>query len=858
MTVIAEWMRRLWYLLNRHRFEAALEQEMEAHRAMMDEPGRFGNRLRLREQSRDVWGWTWLDNLARDVRFAIRALRRTPSFTFAAVLSLGLGFALAGITVSVVNAYLIRSLPYPDAHRLYHVRYAPPGPWEPRGMTGLDWTSVEDVVEHPIGSAGDSATYFDGRSALAARGLRVTSGFVEGLGVRVVRGRRFTPQDFQVGAEGVVLIGYTLWRDRFASDAAAIGRIIRAEPESPSAPTATYRIVGVLEPGFYFGRDSSAKVDLLIPHTSPLRAYMVRLRDGIPPAAAARRITEAARKAATAPIPDTWTGVQLESAHDRYVGGVRPVLVGITIAVGLVLVIVCANVAVLLLLRSMQRRREMAVRVALGSGQRHIARLLLAETSLLCAAALGVGIATTAFVLRAAAPLIETQLGRPAPHTSGIALDGTVLLIVGGVGVLAAVLLSLAPLLSTGKGLTDTLRQDARVASDGPSMRRLRSGLIAFEIAGSLVLLIGCGLMIRSVINMVGTDLGFDVHGLIKGRVVLRAQNYPDATAFRRFHERFADRVSTMTGTPVVYSSWPPFVVAPGQLIETEAEGVSVKAGTIAVSAGYFAAFNIPMRQGREFNTDEDVSSDAPVAVISAALADRLWPDGSALGRRVRSVEQTQGGSTPGPWRTVIGIADDVRQTYEDTDRHDFYTPRTPDGRFGNFYVRTTTPAPLLAESLRAAASAIDPTAIVDEPQSVADLDQRLAGTRVLTMLLTGFALITGFLATLGIYGVTAYAVQQRRKEVAIRIALGASDRAVVRLFLRNGAMLLGAGTLAGLAGGMAVSRVLRHRIYGVEDFDITTYAAACLGLIAIGLIAMWWPVRRATIGHTATTLNAN
>jgi putative ABC transport system permease protein len=159
---------------------------------------------------------------------------------------------------------------------------------------------------------------------------------------------------------------------------------------------------------------------------------------------------------------------------------------------------------------------------------------------------------------------------------------------------------------------------------------------------------------------------------------------------------------------------------------------------------------------------------------------------------------------------------------------------------------------------LRAAASAIDPTAIVDEPQSVADLDRRLAGTRVLTMLLTGFALMTGFLATLGIYGVTAYAVQQRRKEVAIRIALGASDGALVRLFLRNGAMLLGAGTLAGLAGGVGVSRVLRHRIYGVEHFDITTYAAACLGLTAIGMIAMWWPVRQAAIGHTATTLNAN
>ena len=187
------------------------------------------------------------------------------------VLSLALGIGACTAIFSIVDAVLVRSLPYPDAHRLYHVMYAPPGPWEPRGMTGLDWTSVTDVIDHPIASASDSATYFEGGSALAGRGLRVTDGFVDGLGLRVVLGRRFTPQDFRVGSERVALIGYTLWRDRFSSDPAAIGRVIRAEPESPSAPAATYRVVGVLEPGFYFGRDSRATVDLLIPQTSVAR-----------------------------------------------------------------------------------------------------------------------------------------------------------------------------------------------------------------------------------------------------------------------------------------------------------------------------------------------------------------------------------------------------------------------------------------------------------------------------------------------------------------------------------------------------------------------------------------------------------
>jgi putative ABC transport system permease protein len=540
MIRLREWLRRIWHLFNRGRLEAALREEMDAHRAMMGEPARFGNTLRLREQSRDAWGWAWLDAIARDVRFAARGLRRTPVFTVVATASLALGLALTTSTVSVVNAYLIRSLPYPEADRLYHVRYAPPGPWEPRGMTGLDWTSVEDVVEFPIASAGESFYLTDGGATLLLRGLRATRGFVDGLGVSVAAGRRFTEQDFVAGSERVALIGHSLWRDRFGSDAGAVGRMIRAEPESRPGGSETFRIVGVLAPGFYYGRDSRTGVDLLVPHASPVRAYMVRLREGVPPAAAEHRLTDAARRAATSPIPADWTGVQLESAHERWVRSLRPVLLGVTVAVSLVLVIVCANVTVLILLRSTQRQKEVAVRLALGSGWRHLARMLLAETVLICGAALAAGVAITALLLGTLAPLIETQLGRQAPSASGIAIDNTVLLIVGGVCLLVAVSLSLAPLTSWGRGLTNALQQDGRVASEGRSMRRLRSGLIAFEIAGSLVLLIGCGLMIRSAVNMMATDLGFDAEGLATSRIMLRARNYPDAAAYRLFHERFA------------------------------------------------------------------------------------------------------------------------------------------------------------------------------------------------------------------------------------------------------------------------------------------------------------------------------
>ena len=359
--------------------------------------------------------------------------------------------------------------------------------------------------------------------------------------------------------------------------------------------------------------------------------------------------------------------MQLESARERWVGTLRPVLFGVTAASGLVLVIVCANVAVLMLLRSMQRQREVAVRLALGSAWRHVVRMLLAETSLICGVALVLGVALTAFLLGTLAPLVETQLGRPAPAASGIAhrhhrsRHGRGRQPARGRGALSGAADGV------GRGLTNALRQDARVATEGRSMRRVRSALIAFEVAGSLVLLVGCGLMIRSVVQMMDVDLGFEPRGLSASRIMLRARHYPDAAAYRRFHERFAGELSTAAGAPVVFSSWPPFVPPPAHVIEPEGGQATAPGGSIGVSSGYFEAFGIPLRQGRDF-TREEASTDAAVAVISESLARRLWPDGSALGRRVRNVEHTQGGSTPGPWRTIIGIAGDVRQEYGDAD----------------------------------------------------------------------------------------------------------------------------------------------------------------------------------------------
>lgn len=856
MARVGQWLRRIGYLLHRGRIEAALEEEMRNHRAMMGEPARFGNTLALRERSRDVWGWGWLDAIARDVRFAVRGLLRTPVFTVTATLSLALGLTVTAAMVSVVNAYLVRTPPYAAVERLYYVRYAPPGPWEPSGMTGLDWSTVRDVVEYPIAGVGDTFFVGEGGYTEALRGLRATKGFVDGLGVSVVAGRAFLPEDFVSGAEPVALLGHAVWRERFGADPAAIGRRIVTVAESRPEGTQTLRIVGVLAPGFYYGRDRRAGVvDLMLPHAAPVRTYLVRLRAGVPAAAAEQRLTEAARRAATSPIPAEWTGVQLESVRERLVGALRPILFGVTAAVALVLVIVWANVAVLILLRAVQRQPEVAVRFALGAGRRHIVRMLLAETLLLCGTALVCGVALAALAIGALAPLVESQLGRPAPSPEGITLDATVLATVAGVSLIAAVLLSLAPMSSWGRRLTNAFRDHSRVATEGRSMRRLRDGLMAFEIAGALVLLVGCGLMVRSVIEMLSADVGFEAGGLSASRIMLQARNYPDAAAFRRFHERFSQDLAATTGSPVAFGSWPPFVPPPEHLIESDAGSEPATAGVIAVSAPYFDVFEIPVRQGRHF-TPAEASTEAPVAIISESLARRLWPAASALGRRVRNVERTQGGDRPGPWRTVIGVAGDVRQTFDDVVRRDFYWPRTPDGRYGTFYLRTARPRARLLEDFRRVAAAIDRDAVINEPRLVANENQALAGTRFMTYLLSAFAGGAAVLAMLGIYGVTAYAVEQRRKEIAIRVALGATNQAVTAVFLRHGAWLLGVGIGAGVAGALLMSRILRHQVVGVSTFDPFTYAAASLLLAAAGLAAVLWATRSAMAKQPLRALN--
>jgi len=803
-------------------------------------------------------------DLWHDVRYGVRSLGKNKGFAFVAVISLALGFALVATTLSVVNAYLIRSMPYPAAERLYRVSYSPQGVPNPGGMQLLDWQALGDIVEIADRSMPVRSAITDGGSTQEVMGLMASPGALEANGVRAVVGRSLLAEDFRPGTEHVAMIGHALWQERFGADPNVIGRVLRMGSITQAAPSESYRIVGVLPPDFrYVLVYARGVMDFVAPLQNPSETSMVRLRQGVSISFAEQRITEAVRRVATS-FPPNWSGVRLESVQAGYVAELRPMLYAITVAAGLVLAIVCLNVAVLMLLRALRRQKEMAVRIALGAGRGHIVRMLVAEAGLICAAALVGGLALTAFALRMLAPLIEERLGRPVPGgTAALALDARVLLAVGGVGLLVALALACLPLLTPWeRRLANTLRREGRSGTDGPAMRRMRSALIALEVGLSLALLVGCGLMIRSVINLVRTDLGFQTERIVRTRFALPPRTYPEEAALPRFYERLTEKLSALPGTPYTLGNLIPFFEGPKQALEVDGQSEGTRVGVLAVSEGHFTTLGLTMKQGRGFSASDRTE---PIAIISEGLAEKLWPQstmngGVVIGRRLRLLEPPRPNAPPAVWRTIIGVVSDMRQTRYDTDLKDIYLPffQAP-SRYAQLYLRTDQPPSFWAEKLRPLVAEIDPEVSFTPPTTLlSSADKEVSGPRFLMSLLTGFALFAALLAVIGIYGVTAYAVGQREREVAIRMALGATPGTILRMFLRQGGLVLALGIVGGLFAAIAVAKTLASQLHGVPPFDVVTLVGACVLMAGIGLLAMLWPARRAAQQDPMRSLNEN
>jgi putative ABC transport system permease protein len=789
-----------------------------------------------------------LQGVLGDLGFAIRSLRRSPGFAATTIVSLASGVALTASTLAVMNSYVVRAMPFPASERLYRALYHSPAQPEPRGIERVDWKLLTDVVEVADYSGLRRFILHTDHYPLEISSLECARGALEAIGVRAALGRVFADDDFRPGGERVIMIGDGLWRERFGASPGVLGQTIRVSAATSGDTPTEYRIVGVLPPGFrYVGNHVRDPADTAIPLTSPRPAYMVRLREGVPAAFAAQRLTDAVRSVASE-IPAGWQGVRLESVHAHYVRDVRPVLVGVTAAAALVLLIVVMNVGVLMLLRTLRRQQETAVRVALGAEPHRIARLLLAEAALICGVALVAGVAVSGITLRALGPQIEARLGRPVPGgVAALAMDGTVLIWIGGIGVLIAAVVAWLPMIGTRHArLADILRGEGRSGTDRPSVRRARAALLTLEIAASTALLIGGGLMLRSVANLVATNLGYETNRVFRPRLQLPNSTYRDAASFVRFYDRLEERLAAIPNLSFALSTFVPFWEPPKRPLETDRGNAELRASISAAGPDYFRTLRIALVEGRAF-TQVDRLGAEPVVVISESLARTIAPHGSALGRRIRSTEWSDTGEARPVWRTVVGVAHDVHQTHADVDLEDAYVPfAQATSRFASVYIRADGSSQQWLETLRTVVGSIDPNVFVGPaPPLSVQADEILAGPRFVSGVLIVFASFAALLALLGIYGVTAYAVQQREREIAIRMAIGATAGTVIRMFLRGSSKVLLVGITAGVLGGTAAARVLQSQLHGVDRFDPWTITITGLLLATAGLFATWLPARR-------------
>jgi len=798
-----------------------------------------------------------------DMKIAARGLARARGFAAAVVGTLAAATALQTSAIAVVNAYVLRSLPYPGAERLYNVSYAERPQNPPSGLAALDWSSLADVVEHPIAWDLDVFYLLGGEYPESAPGAWVTPGFMRGLGIPAAIGRSFTADDFEAGRPQVALISHGLWRGRFGGDSAAIGRAFNAYVSDRPNDPETFTIVGVLPENFWH---MNPYTQVLTPLRAATYPYMVSLRAAVPPAVAERRIEMLVRSGGGGlSVPENWR-VQLRPTHAEYVRTTKPMLVAVGVAVGLVFFIACANVALLMVLRGMRRRREIAVRLALGAGVGRVARLLLAESLILVGGATALGVALASLLLRAFAGNIELQLGRRVPGgVAAMSADWTVLAIVGASGLLVAVALSLAPLVAT-KSVFTALR--ARVGGAEIGGRRTRSALIALEVAGSMALLAGCGLLVRSVVRLLDVDMGLRTRGVISTTFTMREQSYPDAAGRVALFERILAAVREADGIASVALSYPPPLVAyqPREIRTGGASGgASVTRMSVRnVTSGFFDLFGIPVLRGRAF-ADADRASGEPVAIVSASAARRLWPDGDALGRAIRLVEDVPASDdTIVVTRTIVGVAGDIRQTPMDEDLADVYVPmlQSPE-RFAAILARTSgarpSRPPSWLDALQRTVRSVDPEIAVGTLRNLdAAVAEQLARPRFLAALFSAFGVFAATLGVMGLYAVIAFAVKQREHEIAVRMAVGAEARQIVMLFLRDGSYVVLAGLVLGVLAAIAMGRLLQSQLFGVNSADALTLGVTSLLLATASLAAIWWPSLRATRISPAAVLKAD
>jgi predicted permease len=799
----------------------------------------------------------WFAELGSDVRFALRQLRRSPAFTTLAVITLALGIGATTAIFSVVHRLLLDPIPYPDGDRIVNLNrsnlqgnlYVTPTPalvdaWR-KGAHSLEAIATFGWKDVQVTGRDESEEMKAGTISDNLLGL---------LGIKPVLGRAVLPEDTRIGAPKVVVLGYGIWQRRYGGARDIIGTAMTID----GAP---HTIVGVLPRDFTVPFMDGGVRQLWLPLEDNPDAQgaqaLAKVRRGSARDQVDRELTQVMAAAAVAhPEFKEWKALALRP-QDYLGSGTRDTLLILLAAVGMVLLIACANVANLLLARASTRDREFAIRAALGAGRWRIVRQLLTESSLLALAGGALGLVVAS---RGLAIIVALRPERLA-ELDEVRMSSTVLLVSLALTMLTGVLFGLAPaMFAAGRDIGDTLKSAGRSAAGHRRARRFRSLLVIGEVMLSVLLLVGAGLLVRTMVEMQRADLGFEPGGLTSARIQLDAERYPKRDQRHLVYDQILPRVRAIPGVSEV--TWamgvPPRTgMTFGELqIEGRAfkenERVSALWSQFA-SPDYFRLTRLPIVAGRAFGRDSSGSD----IIINESMARTYWDaPGAAVGRRLRL-------SKEGPWSTVVGVVRDV--TVPSTGRRtggsmrfQMYFPFQGDFESATLILRTNGTGPDLTRRISREAAAVDPSIRVREVSSVeSQLAAELAGPRFNMSLLVVFAGLALALATVGLYGVVAYSVTQRTREMGIRLALGAGQPAVLRLVMSQGARLTMAGVVAGLLAAAALTRVMVSMLYGVSALDPLTFILVGVVLGLVAAVASYFPARRATRVDPVVALRA-
>jgi predicted permease len=877
------WLRTLVLRINgmfgRRTREAELDAEVQAHlealaeenirRGMKSEEAHhaarreFGGVEQTKELYRERRGLPLLETLFHDIRFGVRMLAKNPGFTIVAVLTLALGIGANTAIFSVVKAVLLRGLPFKDPAQLVRVNESvAKGGRSPVAYPNyLDWRAQNSVFEE-MAAFGDCEMILNGKDKSDRLDCeQVSDTYFPLLGVSAVLGRTFTPEENAIPMKhAVALIGYGLWQRRFGSDPQILGKSIRLNDYE-------FTIVGVLPKGFLGYSDSAevwipfmmrdaawpqvAKYDYL--HTRDIHFHKVlaRLKPGVSIAMAQTQMeTIAARLAKTYPKENRERDVLVTPATEDYVRSFRAPLLVLLGAVAFVLLIACANVTHLILTRSAARDRELAIRLALGAGRGRLIRQFLTESLLLTLGGSLVGVALAFWGL----DLLVSVLPVTFPSFTHVSLDSGVLFFAFAIAAGTALLLTILPVFNSAKmDVNDSLKESVKssVALRGRQTGRL---LIVSEVALALVLMIGAGLMLRSLAHLLADSPGFRPDHLVTLRFYVPDRKY-EADGRNRFGPELAERIAEFPGVETAAATFiDPFLwggFQRGFTVEGHAPISNAEADTVyyqEVGPNYFHTMGIPLMQGRDFSTRDSLSTSG-VVMVSESFARRYWPGQDPVGKCIRY----GGTDSTNPWLPVIGIAGNVKYNSLRQD------PEAEPVIYGallqseviinmSLVVRTHNSPEAMLGPLREEIQRIDPAIPV---YNVATLSERMrkdsAETRSYGLLLALFAALAQALAAVGIYGVMSYWVTQRTREMGIRLSFGAEPRDLYRLVFGEGIRLALAGIASGALGSAVVTRAMTSLLYGVKPFDPTLFVALSAGLTAVVILACYLPARRAT-----------